>query len=79
MPGYYSSASHFPSSRSLLRAAILLLVTIILTESCRKMDRVNSSPMLSGTEARFFNNNRSADAREQALVEFLKRRKTANS
>ena len=64
--------SKYSSIQRFIFIPVLLMGTIILSEGCRKMDRVISSPTLSETEAKFFNEHRSADAREKALGEFLK-------
>ena len=72
MPKPYSPFFVF---HPLLRIAILLAGIVGLAESCRKVDRVASAPqMLSETEAKFFNNHRSADVTEKTLVDFFKRR-----
>ncbi len=56
--------------------AILLVFCIVLTQSCRKVEQPSSAPAISmkEVEAKFFNNYRSANATESALVNFLSRR-----
>ncbi len=57
--------------------AILGFVITTLSESCRKVDRFpeeSSSISVKDKEQKFFNNHRSADVKEKALVDFIKRK-----
>lgn len=58
----------------LLIFSFFLAGITVLSESCRKTDHLASSPTLTETEAKFFNNYGSADVREKGLVDFFKRR-----